>query len=31
MLLSGIAIIHPARHLGEVTTIRGQGGFANGF
>jgi hypothetical protein len=31
MLLSGIAIIHPARHLGEVTTIRGQGGFGNGF
>jgi hypothetical protein len=31
MLLSGIAIIHPARHLGEVTTIRGLGGFSNGF
>jgi hypothetical protein len=30
-LLSGIAIIHPARHLGEVTTIRGLGGFSNGF
>ena len=31
MLLSGIAIIHPARHLGEATTIRGLGGFGSGF
>lgn len=31
MLLSGMAILHPARRLGEVTTIRGLGGFANGF
>ena len=31
MLLSGMAILHPARHLGEVTTIRGLGGFANGL
>ena len=31
MLLSGIAILHPARHFGEATTIRGLGGFGNGF
>ena len=31
MLLSGIAIIHPARHLGEATTIRGLGGFGSAF
>jgi hypothetical protein len=31
MLLSGIALVHPARHLGEVTTIRGLGGFGRGI
>jgi hypothetical protein len=31
MLLSGIALLHPARHLGEVTTIRSAAGFGSGL
>jgi hypothetical protein len=29
--LSGIALFHPAGHLGEATTIRGAGGFGTGI
>ena len=31
MALSGIAIIHPANHLGEATTVRSAGGFGTGI
>jgi DinB superfamily len=30
MVLSGIALFHPAGHLGEATTIRSAGGFGTG-
>jgi DinB superfamily len=30
-VLSGIALFHPAGHLGEATTIRGAGGFGTGI
>jgi len=30
MVLSGIALFHPAGHLGEAVTIRGAGGFGTG-
>ncbi len=30
-VLSGIALFHPAGHLGEATTVRGAGGFGTGF
>ncbi|MGH7356251.1 MAG: hypothetical protein ACRELS_16950, partial [Candidatus Rokuibacteriota bacterium] len=30
MMLSGIALFHPAGHLGEAVTIRGAGGFGTG-
>jgi hypothetical protein len=30
MLLSGIALFHPAGHLGEAVTVRGAGGFGTG-
>jgi hypothetical protein len=31
MVLSGIALFHPAGHLGEATTIRSAGGFGTGI
>jgi hypothetical protein len=31
MALSGIALFHPAGHLGEATTIRSAGGFGTGI
>jgi hypothetical protein len=30
MVLSGIALFHPAQHLGEAATVRGAGGFGTG-
>jgi hypothetical protein len=30
MVLSGIALFHPAGHLGEATTVRSAGGFGTG-
>jgi hypothetical protein len=30
MVLSGIALFHPAGHLGEAVTVRGAGGFGTG-
>jgi hypothetical protein len=30
MLLSGIALLHPAQHIGEVATVRSAGGFGTG-
>ena len=30
-VLSGIALFHPAGHLGEATTVRGAGGFGTGI
>ena len=30
MMLSGIALFHPAQHLGEAVTVRGAGGFGTG-
>jgi hypothetical protein len=29
-MLSGIALIHPAGHMGEAATIRTAGGFGTG-
>jgi hypothetical protein len=31
MVLSGIALFHPAGHLGEAATIRSAGGFGTGI
>jgi uncharacterized damage-inducible protein DinB len=31
MVLSGIALFHPAGHLGEAVTVRGAGGFGTGI
>ena len=31
MMLSGIALFHPAQHLGEAATIRSAGGFGTGI
>jgi uncharacterized damage-inducible protein DinB len=31
MVLSGLALFHPAGHFGEATTIRGAGGFGTGI
>jgi len=30
-VLSGIALFHPAGHLGEAVTVRGAGGFGTGI
>jgi hypothetical protein len=30
MVLSGLALFHPAGHLGEAVTVRGAGGFGTG-
>ncbi len=31
MMLSGIALFHPAQHLGEAATVRSAGGFGTGI
>ena len=30
MMLSGIALFHPAQHMGEAVTVRSAGGFGTG-
>jgi hypothetical protein len=31
MTLSGIALMHPATHIGEAATVRSAGGFGTGI